>query len=698
MKRLAVVLLMVVLAVAVLCLGSTESLTNHNGKTASGVIVTFSESVHITSYDQRIFPNQNPAGRAETFTFRGGELPNGGHFKVTWTPSSAEILNSEWIAATYPASGTPDSILDFGVPAGSIYHETFDGDSVDPCTWEVQTWNEGQATQTGSLVLKVVKDVPYSMVKAVTQWRLDGDFDVQVSYALGNGWSADIRGKGSYPRIDCSLGIYIDDSTFVDFSRIRSGASGAFNVYSSLSSSGLLSSSPASTTAGTLRVLRRGARLTFYAREAGSWTTLCEAVFVADPVRLYLGCMSLDGANAAEVRFDDLAITGGAILRRPLVWTDSYSYDPEFYVGGWISDYLANREWNRFWHSSSPLQIMSTNGFEWARVWVTMTESTYLRDTPWSSWPSLPWRNEYWSSVEYAERILTEAASLGLRLNAVLTLSDTAAHAGQQIPPAGWEALSVEETSARLTEYGAAIAGRFKQAGLKIELYDVGNEIDKGILGLRPGERVTLPAGVDQTHNMGYMKSAIWPNEAKLLQATIIGIRRADPDAKIVLHVDGLDVNMDLAGSFFEFMVSEAVDFDYAGLSLPYPDSTWTLHNYSRDCWYQKLQDLVDRIGLLGKQVIICEGVYPSSTRGIGGQPMPDYPFTPEGQATWAHDLLRFARNSGNIKGFFYFDPDYFPGMSQDPSTWNVQSYGLFASDGVPKPAMQEFQVNLPPR
>jgi len=107
MKRLVVVLLVVALAVAVLCLGATESLINRSGKTASGVVLTFSESVRITSYDQAVFPNQDPTGRAETFTFSGGELLNGGRFKVTWSPNSAEITSSEWIATTTAAAAGP---------------------------------------------------------------------------------------------------------------------------------------------------------------------------------------------------------------------------------------------------------------------------------------------------------------------------------------------------------------------------------------------------------------------------------------------------------------------------------------------------------------------------------------------------------------------------------------------------------------
>jgi len=131
MKRLVVVALVVGLAAAVLCLGATESLTNHSGKTASGVVLTFSESVRITSYDQAVFPNQEPTGRAETFTFSGGELPNGGRFKVTWTPSSAEITSSEWIAATTPPAAEVAVPMGFAattatpVVAGSILNPAY---------------------------------------------------------------------------------------------------------------------------------------------------------------------------------------------------------------------------------------------------------------------------------------------------------------------------------------------------------------------------------------------------------------------------------------------------------------------------------------------------------------------------------------------------------------------------------------------
>ena len=99
---------LVVLGVVVLvctALAASEYLTNRTGKTATAVTVTFSEEVRITSHDELVFPDQEPAGRAETFTFSGGELANGGRFKLSWTPSSAEVTVCDWTTSS-PASAS----------------------------------------------------------------------------------------------------------------------------------------------------------------------------------------------------------------------------------------------------------------------------------------------------------------------------------------------------------------------------------------------------------------------------------------------------------------------------------------------------------------------------------------------------------------------------------------------------------------
>jgi hypothetical protein len=110
MKRLAVVLLAVVLGIALLCLGATQKLVNQTGAPASGVTLTFSEAVRITSYDKSIFPNQSPAlGESESFTFSGGSVPAGGTFQVSWSPN-AKLRSTKWITSGSPAVGSTASI------------------------------------------------------------------------------------------------------------------------------------------------------------------------------------------------------------------------------------------------------------------------------------------------------------------------------------------------------------------------------------------------------------------------------------------------------------------------------------------------------------------------------------------------------------------------------------------------------------
>ncbi len=62
------------------------------------------------------------------------------------------------------------------------------------------------------------------------------------------------------------------------------------------------------------------------------------------------------------------------------------------------------------------------------------------------------------------------------------------------------------------------------------------------------------------------------------------------------------------------------------------------------------------------------------------------------GQAAWVRCQLRFMTSNENVAGFFYFYPDWFPGMSDDPSTLDLESMGLFASDTEPLPALKVFR------
>jgi uncharacterized repeat protein (TIGR01451 family) len=125
---------------------------------------------------------------------------------------------------------------------------------------------------------------------------------------------------------------------------------------------------------------------------------------------------------------------------------------------------------------------------------------------------------------------------------------------------------------------------------------------------------------------------------------------------------------------------------------LPYIGPTWTLPQYTPGCWYQKLAADFREFAALGKKGIIAEGGYPNTTVNISANaPMPAYPITPQGQAAWIGDALRYASNDPNVIGFNYTFPDAIPGVLGPNPPVDIYSLSLFASATTVEPGMLEF-------
>lgn len=98
----------------------------------------------------------------------------------------------------------------------------------------------------------------------------------------------------------------------------------------------------------------------------------------------------------------------------------------------------------------------------------------------------------WWSSREYTAQILREAAARGMRLDVFLFLSDREASAGAQNAPSAWRGLSVADTAVKVRESAFDTAKYFASQGLNVEVYEIGNEIDFGILKDRRFNRTNL--------------------------------------------------------------------------------------------------------------------------------------------------------------------------------------------------------------
>ncbi|MCK4242871.1 MAG: glycosyl hydrolase 53 family protein [Dehalococcoidia bacterium] len=210
-----------------------------------------------------------------------------------------------------------------------------------------------------------------------------------------------------------------------------------------------------------------------------------------------------------------------------------------------------------------------------------------------------------------------------------------------------------------------------------LDFYEIGNEIDYGICGIF--------ADATQPRDAASLRSAIWSDEARLIQAAIEGVREADPEAHILLHIAS-SWDPDFAVAFFQAMTDLGVEYDYVGLSY-YP-SAFGMVAAVRFC------DTLDRLSTeIGKPIVVAETAYPAETPtgGMFGdwrRALPGYPLTPEGQAWWLADLLTGMYERGDVLGVYVFSPDFwFSGELWGP-------FALFDGEGEARPAVASFDIN----
>ena len=82
--------------------------TNDSGITAKAFRIVFSEPVTITSFGDT-FATQEPEGEADKFVFSGGEAKTWDSIWLTWEPSSAKVVKTEWLADV-PVVASPEEL------------------------------------------------------------------------------------------------------------------------------------------------------------------------------------------------------------------------------------------------------------------------------------------------------------------------------------------------------------------------------------------------------------------------------------------------------------------------------------------------------------------------------------------------------------------------------------------------------------
>lgn len=113
MMRRFVVVITLAAILAVACPAEQEVLTNDSGMTAIGLIVRFTRSVQIQSYDSELLAWSTCDGFSDVFVFTDGSVRRGGRFAISWFPGTADVASVHWYSqsSAYTQEGPYHTLL-----------------------------------------------------------------------------------------------------------------------------------------------------------------------------------------------------------------------------------------------------------------------------------------------------------------------------------------------------------------------------------------------------------------------------------------------------------------------------------------------------------------------------------------------------------------------------------------------------------
>jgi len=281
------------------------------------------------------------------------------------------------------------------------------------------------------------------------------------------------------------------------------------------------------------------------------------------------------------------------------------------------------------------------------------------------------------NGLEYATTIAKRAQAAGSKPYLVIFLSENWSDLVKQPLPAVWKDVDEPAKLAAIETYAERVTKHFIDAGINIELFEIGNEIDFGICGV-------FEEAWPNRVSVEYMRAKIWPRMIPIINAAQRGVKKAQPNAKFILHLAQW-AKADWCTAFWQTMLAGGVQLDYPGLSY-FPTSA----NDEKTRPLAFLHTQVDTIyAALKKPVVICESGYPSAATFPGqfadwNKPVPGFTLDPAGQQKWVADYLASARANEHLAGAFYWSPEWYAS-----DLWS--EFALFDSAGKAKPAMKSL-------
>lgn len=222
--------------------------------------------------------------------------------------------------------------------------------------------------------------------------------------------------------------------------------------------------------------------------------------------------------------------------------------------------------------------------------------------------------------------------------------SDTWADPAKQWTPKQWKNLNDEELCKAVHDYTKNSLTLLKDAGVKPDFIQTGNEISYGMLW---GSNTDSESSLKKTF-MGSDKN--WKRLGDLLKNAISACHEVCPDAKIILHTERVAAP-NVQRNFYNQMKNLNVDYDIIGISY-YPYFHGSL---------SKLETAINDLetNFKDKDIMVVETGYSYKWEVPGTSEKVDYPYSDEGQNQFAKDLVNMLLKHDQVTGLLWWWMEY---------------------------------------
>lgn len=239
------------------------------------------------------------------------------------------------------------------------------------------------------------------------------------------------------------------------------------------------------------------------------------------------------------------------------------------------------------------------------------------------------------NDVAAAVEIAQGCAQVGLAVLLDFHGSDFWADPAKQQAPKEWADLDAAGKADALGDFLTQALTQIGETGADIAMVQVGNETTGGFIGETDPETM-----------------------CQLFSAGAAAVRAYDPDIQVAIHVTNPE--RETMTTWAATLEEYAVDYDVLATSY-YPS------------WHGTLENLADQLTQVresyGKDVLVAETSYPytmADTDGHGNTVQEgsntdmmcetQYPFSPQGQASFLRDLIHTVCQAGGL-GVYYWEP-----------------------------------------